>query len=356
MRSPRSPFHSWWLRTARVSLWLLAPLPFFFLFSSAHATESSAQIAGHKFDPATLSITAGTTVLWSNGDKDTHNVVIDQGPELFASTVLNPGDAVRFTFTRPGTYHYFCEWHPFMQADIVVTSPPGSAPAPQAPNSRLFSETGKAIRGKFLEYWQVNGGLAQQGYPISEEMQEKSETDGKFYVVQYFERAEFELHPENKPPYDVLLSLLGTFRYKQKYPNGAASASHSGERTNTGAGSILFPETGKRLGGKFLDYWRNGGLAQQGFPISDEFQEKSDLDGKTYTVQYFERAEFELHPENKPPYDVLLSQLGKFRYQARIAAGVKPTSGIYSTGISSGPQHYPLLAGPHAAPGVNAWI
>jgi hypothetical protein len=35
--------------------------------------------------------------------------------------------------------------------------------------------------------------------------------------VQYFERAVMEYHPENKVPYDVLLSQLGTFQYKAKY-------------------------------------------------------------------------------------------------------------------------------------------
>jgi hypothetical protein len=71
-----------------------------------------------------------------------------------------------------------------------------------------------------LQYWQQNGGLAQQGYPISNEFVERSELDGKEYRVQYFERAVFEMHPENKAPYDVLLSQLGTFRFRQKYPNG----------------------------------------------------------------------------------------------------------------------------------------
>src|SRR5437588_7343141 len=76
-----------------------------------------------------------------------------------------------------------------------------------------------------------------------------------------------------------------------------------------------FPETGKTLAGGFLDYWtRHGGLAQFGYPISNEMAEKSDTDGKTYTVQYFERAVFEYHPENHPPYDVLLSLLGVFEY------------------------------------------
>ena len=67
-------------------------------------------------------------------------------------------------------------------------------------------------------------------------------------------------------------------------------------------GSINFPETNKTLKGWFLRYWReHGGLAQHGYPISDEIEETSALDGKTYTVQYFERSVFELHPENQPP-------------------------------------------------------
>jgi hypothetical protein len=35
-------------------------------------------------------------------------------------------------------------------------------------NSRTFPETGKTVAGRFLEYWNQNGALAQQGYPISE--------------------------------------------------------------------------------------------------------------------------------------------------------------------------------------------
>jgi hypothetical protein len=51
--------------------------------------------------------------------------------------------------------------------------------------------------------------------------------------------------------------------------------------------------------------------------LSNPFLEKSDLDGQTYTVQYFERAVFELHPELAAGQNVLLSQLGTFRYQAK---------------------------------------
>ncbi len=129
-------------------------------------------------------------------------------------------------------------------------------------DSRTFPETGKTVKGKFLAYWTSHGALAQQGFPVSEEMQDVSDTNGKTYTVQYFERAVFEMHPENAAPNDVLLSLLGVFQYNQKYvgkdaPNQKASADNA----------VVFKETGKTLGGKFRAYWdAHGGLAQQGFP------------------------------------------------------------------------------------------
>jgi len=95
------------------------------------------------------------------------------------------------------------------------------AVASQAQSScQSFPQTGHQICGRFLQYWQQHGGLAQQGYPLSEEFVETSALNGKPYTVQYFERAVFELHPENAPPYDVLLSQLGTFQGRANYPQG----------------------------------------------------------------------------------------------------------------------------------------
>ncbi len=189
---------------------------------------------------------------------------------------------------------------------------------------QTFKETGKAACGRFLEYWQKNGELAQQGYPISGEFNEVNDLDGKSYTVQYFERAVFEKHPEKQAPYDVLLSQLGTFEYKRKYPNEAKD-----QQTSKEPGTRVFAETGHTVGGRFLEYWdKNGGLAQQGYPLSEEFIEVSDLNGQSYKVQYFERAVFELHPENPPPYDVLLSQLGTFRYKIKTEPTRTPTSAL----------------------------
>jgi beta propeller repeat protein len=194
---------------------------------------------------------------------------------------------------------------------IALTPPPIPLPGT---GSTTFPQTAKTVSGIFLDYWNKNGGLAQQGYPITQVMGEISDLDGKLYTVQYFERAVFEYHPEiADPKFKVLLSQLATFQYRKKYPSGAPD-----QRANTSAGTLLFPETGKHLGGIFLKYWNeHGGLPQQGYPISEEFTEISDLNGKPYLVQYFERAVFEYHPEEKPEFQVLLSQLGTFQARAK---------------------------------------
>src|SRR3954471_7568039 len=108
---------------------------------------------------------------------------------------------------------------------LVANWNPVNSHAQQTGNCQLFTETGKTVCGLFLDYWQTHGGLAQQGYPISEQFQEQSDLNGQTYTVQYFERAVFEYHPENQPPFNVLLSQLGTFRHIAKYAAGAFAGS-----------------------------------------------------------------------------------------------------------------------------------
>ncbi len=193
-----------------------------------------------------------------------------------------------------------------------------AAALPAGGDSLKCDQTGKTVRGVFLDYWKAHGGLAQQGYPISGELLETSAIDGKVYTVQYFERAVLEYHPGGEPQYDVLPSLLGAQLYRGRYPSGAP-----GQRPNESADSTLFEQTGHRVGGPFLEYWQqHGGVMQQGYPISDEFTEISTLDGRPYTVQYFERAVLEMHPDNDPANRVLLSQLGTFKYRQSYSSDI----------------------------------
>jgi hypothetical protein len=209
---------------------------------------------------------------------------------------------------------------------LAPNSVPAQAATPRQPAScQTFTASGQAVCGRFLAYWNTHGGLAQQGYPISGEVKEVSDIDGKTYTVQYFERAVFEYHPENKPPYDVLLSLLGSMFYKQRFPNGAPELVPPPGPSSP----LFFPQTGKQIVGLFRDYWeKHGGLMQQGYPISNEFMETSQVDGKQYRVQYFERTVMEYHPEKQPPYNVLLSQLGTLQLKKKYGTGQGSLSAV----------------------------
>ena len=87
------------------------------------------------------------------------------------------------------------------------------APVPQVTDTGTkvwFAATGHTLGGVFKTYWDSHGGLEQFGYPITEEYQEVSATDGKTYTTQYFERARFEDHADKAgTPYEVEQGLLG---------------------------------------------------------------------------------------------------------------------------------------------------
>jgi arabinan endo-1,5-alpha-L-arabinosidase len=95
----------------------------------------------------------------------------------------------------------------------------------------------------------------------------------------------------------------------------------------------VFPETGKQVCDPFLSYWQaHGGLAQQGLPLTDVFDETNPTNGQVYRTQYFERARFEYHPEVADPrYQVLLGLLGGEQLRAKYPAG-RPA--VPSTGVN----------------------
>lgn len=165
----------------------------------------------------------------------------------------------------------------------------------------FFSATSHHVsdRAGFLRFWREHGGVLVFGYPIGEEIIE----DGR--VVQYFERARFEYHPELAgQPGQVQLSLLGRELFGER----------SFEPAGPEAGERYFPETGHTLSGKFLSFWqRRGGLKVFGYPLSEPFEEPSPADGVPRITQYFERARFEYHPE----------ELAGFYQQQASAFGLK---------------------------------
>jgi plastocyanin len=377
---------------------------------SVRGAQVSVAIQDYSFTPATLTVPVGTTVLWTNEGQDTHTATSDSG--VWDSGAMAKGVKYSFTFTKAGAFAYHCTFHAgLMRATVVVTaaatptatrppptiapptatppprptatpmpavtvatavrptptiaratpSPtsavsvsgpasvvatpaatsdaptdiassgasPSAAPAVQAgpisllpfanfvepirafadlPDHRFFAATGHSLNFGFKSYWEQYGGLAQFGYPISEEFLERG-ADGAVRTVQYFERARFEYHYDlGTVPYAVQLGMLGREMTAGRTTEPAflpVSATPDGQ---------FFAATGHMLSGPFAAFWQaGGGLPTFGYPISEPFQENG-TDGVAHMVQYFERYRLEFHPETN---SVELGRLGVQIAQAR---------------------------------------
>jgi plastocyanin len=87
---------------------------------AARAADGAITIDNFTFNPQTLTVPAGTKVVWTNRDDIPHVVADAQHPEAMKSQPLDTGDSFAFTFTKPGTYHYFCAIHPMMTGTVIV--------------------------------------------------------------------------------------------------------------------------------------------------------------------------------------------------------------------------------------------
>jgi uncharacterized lipoprotein YbaY/heat shock protein HslJ len=236
-------------------------------------------------------------------------------------------DGDKLLFTTTDRYPVITQGNPASGIRIIVQSVGGAEPEPPP---QCFSETGHCVGGRFLQYWQQNGGLAVFGYPLSDEVTEND------HIAQYFERQRFELHSENAAPYDVLLGRLGDELLRRRGVDWQTQPKATGAQ----AGCRYFPETQHNvcnlLGGPgFLTYWSSNGLefdgrrgksyaeslALFGLPLTEP-QQETNASGDTVLTQWFERARFEYHANNPAAYRVLLGRLG-----AEVM-GLAPSPGI----------------------------
>ena len=89
----------------------------------ARSEESKTQtmevkVDNFTFGPQTLTVPLNTTVTWVNRDDIPHVIVSNDG--VFKSKALDTDEKYSFTFTKAGTYAYFCGIHPKMTGKIVV--------------------------------------------------------------------------------------------------------------------------------------------------------------------------------------------------------------------------------------------
>jgi len=99
-------------------LLLLAGSPSISANDQPSAANAEVKIDNFSFSPETVTIPVGATVTWTNRDDIPHTVVSTDG--VFKSKVRDTDEKFSYTFTKAGTYAYFCSVHPKMTGKIVV--------------------------------------------------------------------------------------------------------------------------------------------------------------------------------------------------------------------------------------------
>jgi plastocyanin len=149
-----------WLLALAGAIGLLLPLGMPMRAATTHQIE----IVDFAFSPATLTITAGDTVIWTNSDAVAHSAT----GSGFDSGLLGQGDSYSVTFSAAGTYDYLCTPHPTMTGRIVVQP----AAAPGIPNVAMDARatappgwlaiTALALLG-FIASWLAHGSRGVRG-------------------------------------------------------------------------------------------------------------------------------------------------------------------------------------------------
>lgn len=88
-------------------------------FKTEPVKTYNVEMSQFKFNPAEITIEAGSTITFTNKDKVRHDVVAVDGS--FKAPLLNPGESYTLAFSKPGEYEIYCTPHKnFMKGKIIV--------------------------------------------------------------------------------------------------------------------------------------------------------------------------------------------------------------------------------------------
>jgi len=214
--------------------------------------------------------------------------------------------------------HHRLSWRGTLLIAVLLVALLVPPPAVGAARNRFFPQTGHNVADPFLRFYDQYGGLPLFGLPLTEAF-----NDGAL-LVQYFERARMEWHTDYPAGQQIALGQLG----RELTAERLAETPFRPLTVPLGGGTF-FRETGHTLGGAFAAFWQgNGGLAIFGLPISEEFTETSP-GNPPLTVQYFERARFELRA-NGAGVRVELGLLGAqdFRQRGLLPILLDPSAAV----------------------------
>ena len=171
---------------------------------------------------------------------------------------------------------------------------------PDALPPRCFVETGHTVRHRFLVTFEAVGGEQSLGYPITEPFEQKGR------LVQYFEYARLEDHPDSSGGPVVKLGMLGEELGRRRPPLTPDRVPPGSDQN-----SRFYPHMGHVITRDFLTFYDdNGGLSLFGFPIAEPIVANGRL------VQDFQRARFVWQPNMAAGDRVTLEPLGHVSFEA----------------------------------------
>ncbi|WP_448166726.1 cupredoxin domain-containing protein [Burkholderia ambifaria] len=92
-----------------------------FVVADAAATTHRITIEGMRFNPASVTVARGDTIVWVNKDLVAHTAT---AAGLFDSHEIQPDASWTYVANTPGRYAYICTFHPTMKATLTVKRKP----------------------------------------------------------------------------------------------------------------------------------------------------------------------------------------------------------------------------------------
>jgi len=163
----------------------------------------------------------------------------------------------------------------WLSAAMILVSCRGAQHMPVSCEGGIyFPQTGYKVQEPFCTYFRTYGGVESFGYPITSAFLRHG------LMVQYFEKARMEYHPENPPRYRIQLGLLGEALGRREPPIPSSCVPLAFDRSRR-----YYPQTGHTLPQPFLAFYdAHGGVDRFGYPLSEPYCPRDTL------VQDFQRA------------------------------------------------------------------
>ena len=215
-----------------------------------------------------------------------------------------------------------------------LTSDSGAVALAETPFCAFMPETGHNVHGVFLAYYRAHNGAESFGAPLTEAMWERDR------IVQYFERARLEFHPEDPELYRVQLGMLGGQYSITDLPIKSQAIPPANNPNFR-----YFPDSGQMISFAIKEYFdKSGGIDVLGYPVSGLRFESGSF------VQYFQKQRLVWNPAEASANKVRPSPVGRVALDRNYPADFKWRARMPSDWCGTAPKEPTPTPAPFVIP------